>query len=216
MAAGASLQQLAQLAYDQGVGAESVVFMELQLSKVEQTFGPDSPVLVPTLASLARFYLVVGHNDAAEKILVRIDGLIGKNPPEQTPAYQNVLQLRAQLDAAHGNYADAEAGFVRAMATATKYNGIQSSAVGTNSFNLALVCLKTDRFQAAIDHFAKALDIFKRENGDHAPVVGYTLLAAAQAYSKKGDEASSKALVAAAAEILGPTIAGQRPQPNWL
>jgi tetratricopeptide (TPR) repeat protein len=216
LAASFPLQQLAQLAFDQGAPAESVVFAELRQNAVEQIFGPNSPVLVPSLANLARFYLVVGRNDAAEKILVRIDGMVGKYPPEQTPAYLNVLELRAQLDAVRSDFAAAEAGFVRAIATATKYNGGQSGAVGINSFNLAIVCLKTDRFQEAIKHFAKALDIFKRENGDRAPVVGYTLLAAAQAYSKMGDEASSRALRAAADEILGPTIAAQRPEPNWL
>jgi tetratricopeptide (TPR) repeat protein len=216
LATGASLQQLAQLAFEQGVPAESVVFAEQHLNSVEQMFGPDSPVLVPTLASLARFYLIVGRNSDAEKILRRIDTLVGKNPPEQTPAYLSMLELRALLDAVHGDFADAEAGFVRAIGTATKYRGSRSSAVGINLSNLAVVYLRTDRFAEAINHFAKALDIFKRENGDRAPVVGYTLLAAAQAYSKKGDEASSRALAAAAAEILGPTIAAQRPQPNWL
>jgi hypothetical protein len=76
--------------------------------------------------------------------------------------------------------------------------------------------LRTDRFQEAITHFVKALDIFKREHSDRGPIVGYTLLAAAQTYSRMGDETSSKALDAAAVEILGPTIAAQRPQPNWL
>jgi tetratricopeptide (TPR) repeat protein len=216
LATGYSLQQLAQLAFEQGVPAESVVFAEQYLKTVEQAYGSDSPVLVPALASLARFYLIVGRNGDAEKILLRIDTLVGINPPEQTPAYLNGLELRALLDAVHGNFADAEAGFVRAIATATKYQGSQSGAVGINLSNLAIVYLRTDRFAEAINHFAKALDVFKRENGDRAPVVGYTLLAAAQAYAKKGDEASSRALAAAAAEILGPTIAAQRTQPNWL
>lgn len=216
LATGYSLQQLAQLAFEQGVPAESVVFAEQYLKTVEQAYGSDSPVLVPTLASLARFYLIVGRNGDAEKILLRIDTLVGINPPEQTPAYLNGLELRALLDAVHGNFADAEAGFVRAIAIATKYQGSQSGAVGINLSNLAVVYLRTDRFAEAINHFAKALDVFKRENGDRAPVVGYTLLAAAQAYAKKGDEASSRALAAAAAEILGPTIAAQRTQPNWL
>jgi tetratricopeptide (TPR) repeat protein len=216
LATGYSLQQLAQLAFEQGVPAESVVFAEQYLKTVEQAYGSDSPALVPALASLARFYLIVGRNGDAEKILLRIDTLVGINPPEQTPAYLNGLELRALLDAVHGNFADAEAGFVRAIATATKYQGSQSGAVGINLSNLAIVYLRTDRFAEAINHFAKALDVFKRENGDRAPVVGYTLLAAAQAYAKKGDEASSRALAAAAAEILGPTIAAQRTQPNWL
>jgi hypothetical protein len=76
--------------------------------------------------------------------------------------------------------------------------------------------LKAGRCQEAIDYFVKALVIFKRESGDRAPIVGYTLLGAAEAYGKIGDETSSKALLAAATEILGPTIAAQRPLPKWL
>ena len=84
------------------------------------------------------------------------------------------------------------------------------------SYNLAAIYLKANRFQDAITSFAKALEIFKRESGDHAPVVSYTLLGAAQAYGKIGDDASSQTLLATAIEILGPTIAAQRSQPRWL
>jgi tetratricopeptide (TPR) repeat protein len=83
-------------------------------------------------------------------------------------------------------------------------------------FNLATVYLRAGRFQEAISHYTKALDILRRENGDRAPIVGYTLIGAAQASAKIGDEASSKALTAAAIEILGSTIAARRPQPKWL
>jgi len=216
LAANSSLEQLALLAFDQGSVGEGVVFVERMLDVAERAFGTDSPALVAILAQLGRFYLVAGRNDAAEKILARINGLIGDNPPEQAPGYLSVLQLRALLNAERGNVNEAEADFVRAIAIATKYSGPQSSAVGNNSFNLAAVYLKAGRSQEAINFFAKALDVFKRENGDHAPVVGYTLVGAAQAYARIGDDVSSKALLATANEILGPTIAAQRPQPRWL
>jgi len=216
LAANSSLEQLALLAFDQGSPAEGVVFLEQTLNITEQTFGPNSPIIAATLAQLGRFYVVAGRNDAAEKVLARINGLIGENPPEQAPGYLNVLQLRAQLDAERGNIDDAEADFAHAIAIAGKYGGLQGSAVGHNSFNLAAVYLKAGRFQDAINYCAKALDIFKRENGDRAPVVGYALIGAEQAYAKIGDEASSNALFATAIEILGSTIAAQRPQPKWL
>ncbi|CAN0209195.1 unnamed protein product, partial [Phaeothamnion confervicola] len=78
LSAGYSLQQLAQLAFEQGVPAESVVFAEQYLKTVEQAFGSDSPVLVPAFATLARFYLVVGREIDAGKILLRIEALVGK------------------------------------------------------------------------------------------------------------------------------------------
>jgi tetratricopeptide (TPR) repeat protein len=168
------------------------------------------------LAQLGSVYVIAGRNDAAEKILARITSLIGDNPPEQAPGYLNLLQLRAQLSAEHGKLGDAEAGFTRAIAIAAKYGGPQNSTVGNNSFNLAAAYLKAGRFREAIDYYVKALAIFKRENGDHAPVVGYALIGAAQAYEKMGDQKSAKALFAAAIESLGPTIAAQRPQPRWL
>jgi tetratricopeptide (TPR) repeat protein len=216
LAANSSLEQLALLAFDQGSPAEGVVFAERMLNIAEQTFGPDSPALAGILAQLGRLYVVAGRNDAAEKILARINSLIGENPPEQAPGYLNVLQLRAQLNAERGNIDGAEADFNSAIAISTKYGGLQGNAVGSNSFNLAAVYLKAGRFQEAISFFRKALDIFKRENGDRAPIVGCTLVGAAQAYAKIGDEVSSKALFAAAVEILGPTAAAQRPQPKWL
>lgn len=211
-----SLRELALLAFDQGSPAESVVLVERALSIAEQTFGRESPALAAALAQLGSFYLAAGRNDAAEKTLARIDSLIGDNPPERTPGYVSVLELRAQLNAERGNIEDAEASFARAIAIARKYGGLQGNAVGNNSFNLAAVYLRAGRPKEAIDYFVKALDIFKRESGDRAPIVGYTLIGAAEAYAKIGDEASSKALRAAATEILGPTIAAQRPLPRWL
>jgi tetratricopeptide (TPR) repeat protein len=216
LAANSSLEQLALLALGQGSPAEGVVFLERMLNVTEQAFGSDSPALAAMLAQLGSVYVIAGRNDAAEKILARITGLIGDNPPEQAPGYLNLLQLRAQLSAEHGNISDAEAGFIRAIAIAAKYGGPQNSTVGNNSFNLAVVYLKAGRFREAIDYYVKALDIFKRENGDRAPIVGYTLIGAAQAYEKMGDQKSAKALSAAAIEILGPTIAVKRPQPRWL
>jgi tetratricopeptide (TPR) repeat protein len=124
--------------------------------------------------------------------------------------------LEAQLNAERGDVAAAEAVFNRATAVAAKYGGSQSSAVGINSFNLAAVYLKAGRFREAIKNYAKALDIFKRESGQRAPIVGYTLIGAAQAYAKIGDKASSKALLATAIEILGPAFVAQRPPPRWL
>jgi tetratricopeptide (TPR) repeat protein len=216
LAANSSLEQLALIAFNRGSPAESVVLAERAVEVAEQNFGPDSPVLAATLAQLGRFYITAGRNDAAEKILMRIDRLIGDHPSEQAPGYLDVLQLRAQLSAERGNIDEAEAAFVRAIAVAAKYGGLESDAVGNNSFNLAQLYLKAGRFKEAIACFVRALDIFKRENGDRSPIVGYTLMGAAQAYGKLGDEASSKALLATALEILGPTIAAQRPQPRWL
>jgi tetratricopeptide (TPR) repeat protein len=216
LAANASLEQLALLAFDRGSPAEGVVFIEQILTVTEKVYGSDSPALVDILAQLGRFYIIAGRTEAAEKVLARIDGLIGDNPPEQTPGYLSVLQLRAQLAAEHGNVDEAESGFARAIALATKYGGPQGGIVGNNSFNLANVYLKAGRFQDSINYFVQALDIFKRENGDRSPIVGYILLGASQAYGKIGDDASSKALSATAAEILGPTIAARKPQPKWL
>jgi tetratricopeptide (TPR) repeat protein len=216
LAANSALEQLALLAFDQGSPAEGVVFVERMRTVAEQTFGPDSPALAAVLAQLGRLYVATDRIDAADKVLVRINSLIGDNPSEQAPGYLNVLQLRAQLDAERGNIDDAEAGFVRAVAAAAKYGGLQGNAVGYISFNLAAVYLKAGRFQDAIKNYVIALDIFKRENGDRAPLVGYTLFGAAQAYAKIGDQASSKALLATATEILGPTFAAQRPPPKWL
>ena len=207
---------MALLAFDQGSPAESGVFIERMLDVAERTFGTGSPALAAILAQLGRLYAIAGRNDAAEKVLTRIDSLIGEHPPEQTPGYLSVLQFRAQLDAERGNIDRAEEGFNRAIAISVKYSGLQGIAVGANSFNLAGVYLRAGRYQDAISFFRKALDIFKRANGDRAAIVGYTLLGAAQAYAKIGDEASSKPLLAAAADILGPTVAAQRPQPKWL
>ena len=216
LAANSALEQLALLSFDRGSPAEGVIYIEKMLNIAEQAVGNDSPALVPILAQLGRFYSIAERHEAAEKILVRITGLIGRSPPEQTPGYLNVLQLQAELNAERGDVAAAEEVFNRAIAIATKYSGAQASAVGISSFNLATVYLKAGRFQDAIRSFAKALDIFKRESGDRAPIVGYTLMGAAQAYAKIGDELSSKALLATAVEILGPTFAAQRPPPRWL
>lgn len=214
--ANSALEQLAWISFDRGAAAEAVIYFEKILNVAEQAVGHDSPALAAILGQLGRFYLISDRREAAEKILVRITGLIGDSPPEQTPGYLSVLQLQAQLNVERGDVDAAEEIFNRAIALATKYGGPQGGAVGINLFNLATFHLLTaGRFQDAIKNYAKALDIFKRESGDHAPMVGYTLLGASHAYAKIGDERSSNALFAAAIEILGPTFA-QRQPPRWL
>lgn len=216
LAANSALEQLAYLALDIATPTESVIYFEQMLSVAEQALGPDSPALAPILAQLGRLYLVADRDDAAERVLSRATGLIGPNPPEQTPGLLIVLQLKAQLDARHGDFAGAETQLFRTISMAGKYAGVQSSAVASNVFNLAIVYLNDGRFQDAIKNFAEALEIFKRESGERAPVVGYILLGAAQAYAKAGDDSTSKALFATAIEILGPAIAAQSHQPRWL
>jgi len=210
------LEQLALLAFDQGAPTESVIYLERMLGNAEQAIGADSPALTAVLAQLGRFYLIVGRNDAAENALARINRLIGEEPPEQAPGFLHTLQLKAQLSAERGDVANAEMLFLRAISVAAKYGGVQATGVGSNCYNLAVVYLKAGRFQDAIRSYAKALDIFKRESGEHSPVVGYTLMGAAQAYEKIDDVSTSKALYGVAIDILGPVIAAQRPQPRWL
>ena len=213
--ANSALEQLAWLSLDRGATAESVIYFEKILNVAEQALGHDSPALAGILAQLAHFYLSSDRREAAEKILVRITGLIGNSPPEQTPGYLSVLQLQGQLNAERGDVDAAEEIFNRAIAFAAKYGGPQGGAVGSNLFNLATVYLKAGRFQDAIENYTKALDILKRES-ERAPIVGYTLMGASHAYAKLGDERSSNALFAAAIEILGPTFIARRQPPNWL
>ena len=123
-----------------------VIYFEKILNVAEQALGHDSPALAGILAQLAHFYLSSDRREAAEKILVRITGLIGNSPPEQTPGYLSVLQLQGQLNAERGDVDAAEEIFNRAIAFAAKYGGPPGGAVGSNLFNLATVYLKAGRF----------------------------------------------------------------------
>src|SRR5262249_13009389 len=97
----------------------------------------------------------------------------------------------------------------------SKFGGPQSEAVGLGEFNLGLVSLKAQKFPEAIVRFNKALDIFKRQFGDHAPLVGHTLLGSASAYLGKGDKDTPAALSGAAAEIFGSSTVVPK-VPRWL
>jgi tetratricopeptide (TPR) repeat protein len=101
------------------------------------------------------------------------------------------------------------------MTFAAKQYGSNSGLVGAMEFNLALTCLQAQRYQDAIIHYSRALGIYRKELGDRAPSVGYALFGAATAYSKLGDQATAKTLLATAIEILGPTLAAQRPEARW-
>jgi tetratricopeptide (TPR) repeat protein len=216
LASASSLEQLAELAADEGAFAEGLVLTERVVGIAEEELGSDSPALAGALAQLGKFHLLTDRQDTAEKTLERIDGLIGKNPPEQAPAYSRVLVLRSLLSAERGDLAGAETLLSRAIDWAGRYTGTNSDAVGLYEFDRAWIYWKAERFQEAIAGFTKALEIFKRASGERAPRIGYALLGAAAAYAGAGDRATSTALFAAAVDILGPTIAAQRPVPRWL
>jgi tetratricopeptide (TPR) repeat protein len=210
-----ALEQMAYLAALRGAPAEGLVHMEALVNTLDKMFGADSPALVASLAQLRRFYLLTGRMNDALQVLERIKGLVGENPPEQSPGFMNALQFKAMLDADRGNLHDAEATFKRAIVVARTYGGPDAVAVGVNEFNLAVAYLRMKDFDGALGHFKAALRIFKGQRGDRALVVGYGLLGTAIAYAGKGDQANSAKSLANAVDILGPTI-GARPQPKWL
>jgi tetratricopeptide (TPR) repeat protein len=216
LAIGSSLEQLAQLAADEGEFAEGLILVERAVAVAEQELGSDSPALAEALMRLGRYYLQTDQKDVAARTLRRIEGLIGETPPEQAPAYWNLLLFRSQIIAEQGDIAGADALLERAIVWATKYAGPQASTVAIGEFNRAVMHLKAGHFKQALPGFTKAIEIFKRESGDRAPLVGYGLLGAARAYEGIGDRISSAALFTLALDILGPTIAAQRPEPKWL
>ncbi|MBB4370085.1 tetratricopeptide (TPR) repeat protein [Bradyrhizobium sp. cir1] len=211
-----ALDQLALIALTQASPTEAIVFSERIRKILEDNYGRDSPALLTNLAQLGRLRLRNGETQAAAQILNRATDLMGPDPSERKQGYLNFLQLRAELSATRKDFEAAATDLVRAVEISAKYGGRRSHAVGETSFNLALVYLRANRFRESIARFSDALEIFKRENGDHSPSVGYSLLGAAQAYEKLGDKSSAKALLAAAAEILGQTTLVRPPQLRWL
>jgi tetratricopeptide (TPR) repeat protein len=145
----------------------------------------------------------------------RIEGLIGKNPPEQSPGFLNFLQFKGMHEADLGNLSGAEAIFKRAIAVAAKFGGAGAAGVASNEINLAITYMRLQKFEEAIGYLKSALESFRNQGGDHALYVGYTLAALANAYAGKGDQGTSARFRAAALEILGPGI-GNQPEPNWL
>jgi tetratricopeptide (TPR) repeat protein len=210
-----SLNQLVGLAEVRTDYAEALVHGERMIDVAGQVFGSDSPALAAQLALLGKLYLVTGRVENAAEIVARIKRSVGEDPPQQSPGYFDVLQLQAMLAAERNNVPRAEPYLKRAIAFATKYGGPQAGNVGLIEYNLAVVYLRAQRFSEALANFTAALAIWKRQSGDHAPIVGYTLMGAAKAYAGLGDKAKSEALAAAAIEILGPIIAS-RPEPEWL
>jgi tetratricopeptide (TPR) repeat protein len=212
----APLRELASLAADQGRYSEGIPHLERSLGIAEKAYGADSPALAPTLALLGWFYALGGRQDEAGKMADRVQALLGKDLPEQSPWLQNVIQLQAALGTAQGDLPRAEASYRRLLALATKRFGPQGRAVAIYEFNLAGLHLRQGEFREAIAGFERALDTFKRLEGLHSPLVGETLFGAAKAYAGIGDKAKSSALLAAAKEILGEITADLRPEPKWL
>jgi tetratricopeptide (TPR) repeat protein len=165
--------------------------MEAAVRVAEQIFGAGSPALVGSLAQLGRFYLLTDRVTNATEVMERITGLLGKNPPEQSPGFLSYLRFRAMLDADLHDLDNAEATFKRAIGLARKYNGQNAVDVAVAQSNLAAAYLKAKRFDEAINQFNEALAILQTQLGEHALVVGYVQAAAAAAYAGKGDQATS-------------------------
>jgi tetratricopeptide (TPR) repeat protein len=211
----ATLDQLAQLAAIRGDFAEGAVHMEAEVKVLEQNFGAVSPALVAGLAQLGRLYLITNRVTDATKVMERITGLIGKNPPEQSPGFLSCLLFQAMLEDDRHDVDNATATFKRAIFVATKYGGRNAAEVALIRSDLAIAYLKEHKFDEAINEFSSALEGLHAQFGEHALIMGYVQAAAAAAYEGKGDHATSEKLSSSAARILGPTV-GTKSQPRWL
>jgi tetratricopeptide (TPR) repeat protein len=137
----ATLDQMARLAAMRLDSFEGLIHTEAMFNAVEQCFGAGSPILVPSLAQLGRFYLLTGRMNEAKQVMERITGLIGNDPPEQSPGFWSYLQFRAMLFADQDDIGQAEATFKKALSVAAKYGGSEAIEVAFTELNLAITYL---------------------------------------------------------------------------
>jgi tetratricopeptide (TPR) repeat protein len=190
--------------------------MERRLAIAEEVFGPDSPALIPVIATLGKVYLVSGQLELARPCLTRSEALAGSDLRPDGPNYLIILHLKAFVSAQSGDVAAAERQLKEALEiTARRENG-KAFAIGYNLANLATVYLNANRLQDAIAAYAEALDIFRRESGPRSPIVGHSLALASLAYGRAGDQATAKTLLDAAVEILGPALLAHQGKLRWL
>ena len=180
LAANSALEQLAFLAFDQRVPAESVIFFERMLSNAEQAVGADSPALTAILAQLGRFYLVVGRNDAAENTLARINRLIGKDPPEQAPGFLYALQLKAQLSAENSDVASAETLFLGLSLSPPNIVASRPTLLA-QIVSISPLLSRLGDFRRD-QELRKGSRYIREKAAKRSPNVGYALVGAAQAY----------------------------------
>jgi hypothetical protein len=199
----ASLSLLAFIAEDQASLPEAIVHSERMLSYAEQSFGPDSVALTPSLLQLARNYLGAGRIEDGEHLVSRMEHLIGSEyATELAQPTIDLLIAKSALHRARRDFATAEDLSARAVALTAKYAGPMSHESALREYELALTNLEANHLDDAISNFGMALRVFEREGGRDSAFVGSALLGIAQGYARKGKKGISAAFLKRAQEVL--------------
>ena len=165
-----------QLGLPAAIGYASSAAGQVQrLAMMENSLGPEHPLVAQALYSLAALYWAQGQYAEAEppseKLLTLIETVLGPDHPDFATSLNNLAVLYRE----QGKYAKAESVYKRALASLEKLFGPDDARVGAALSGLAVVYREQGRYSEADTYFKRALPILEKSLDPDHPNVETTL-----------------------------------------
>jgi tetratricopeptide (TPR) repeat protein len=183
-----------------------------QVALDSATRSGNATVRIASLAYRANNYLLMGDTTSAEREIAPIAPEIGKSvPPDSVPAMA-IQQVQARIDAAHGRYPEAIAGFTKIVAF---FDGRQMAVAPLARVLIARgdTNLQAGNAEAALADGRRALEISRGLQGDkpYSSLTGQSLLLIARVHESRGDRPAAQAAAKEAMPQLTETLGAEHP-----
>jgi CHAT domain-containing protein/tetratricopeptide (TPR) repeat protein len=189
-----ALNNIANMAYEQGNYAEAERLHTRALRIRERALGANHVAVAETLQNFAHVYGRQARYAEAEKLIRRALAIYEKAPGASRIQLAKVLVDLAVVNAAQGKYTDAEDDYKRALA-------IEESALGAEHPELALTLNNLDSLRGQQGRFAEAESLSKRALairekalGQDHPDVAHNLDSLAMIYERQARYAEAEAV----------------------
>ncbi|MGO8950748.1 MAG: tetratricopeptide repeat protein [Ktedonobacterales bacterium] len=189
-----SLNNLANLYYDQGKYSQAAPLYQRTLHIGEQALGPDHPLLVYPLVNLAAFHLEYADYPRAESLFRRALHIREETLGPEHPDLADPLGGLADLYYEQGRYGLAEQLHQRALHIRELALGADHAMLIFPLTNLANVYSKQGKGEQAESLYQRALQLGEQTWGAEHPYTTWPLLGLANLYRQQRQETLAESL----------------------
>ncbi len=171
--------------------------------------GAEHAAIASVINQLAALYLETGQIAKAERL--DLESWIHRAKANDPTGYDRIhlIEHLAALQSMRGQFVESDGLYRQALDLLMERGASRSAEQAVALNNLGVVCLRSRRFDAAIEHLSRSLEIWTEVRGPGAPNTGMTSHSLAIAYQAVGryDEAEPllKKALAIAEKSFGPT-----------
>jgi serine/threonine protein kinase/tetratricopeptide (TPR) repeat protein len=197
-----ALSDVADVLTEQGKYEEAIANYQSAIAGIQQTLGPDHPMLVSTLSNLATTYRAQGKYDESLAAFDRAQVIGEKVFPADHSSLATILMNRGGVELAQRKLEPAMQHYRRALAIWEKTLGPEHPNVGTVRYYMGQVALQQGNVDEALAQFGRTLSIWEKTLGKDHPSLSAALDGLGAALLARGDARGALAPFERATRLL--------------